>query len=84
MANSSESSNDFDRKCIICSSRYSRFFDLRDKAQIAHIEEQLQDPSPVLEKVLKAVKFQDLHTAKYVSHLEQRVATLQLQNQQLQ
>ena len=43
----------------------------------------ITDPAVLLAKVINAVKFQELHSAKYVQGLERQLVTLQKENRSL-
>lgn len=58
-------------------------FDLRKKQQLNKIVSNITDPAVLLTKVINAVKFQELHSAKYVQGLERQLVTLQKENRNL-
>ncbi len=51
-------------------------FDLRKKQQLNKIASNITDPAILLAKVINAVKFQELHSVKYVQTLEIKLFTL--------
>jgi len=72
-----------DDLCIACGKKKKHSFDIRDKQQLRRIEANLTHPVDLLNKVVNAIRFQELHDKKYLEELEKRIGRLQLDNTNL-
>ena len=68
---------------MACGKKIKVSFDTRDKRQLPKIEQNLTEPGELLNKVISAIKFQDLHDKKHQDHMKNKVNFLQNENQNL-
>ncbi|TNV81305.1 hypothetical protein FGO68_gene10304 [Halteria grandinella] len=83
-------SNLEEQKCISCSKIMGQVFDMRKRDDLKRIASNIQNPHEIMQKVINAIKFQELHTKKYIAHLEKQlhqgrvqISNLKKDNQEL-